>query len=83
MHDTCTVEPLNCRHIGMDHFVNYRESVLFLRQRQHKFRNLAEEEFFPGKIALLKPMTLCSVEKCFTTLSGMYCCIYMYMYTCT
>ena len=30
---TCTVEPLNNGHIGMHHFVHYREVVLFQRQR--------------------------------------------------
>ena len=28
---TCTVEPLNNGHIGTDHFVHYREVVLFQR----------------------------------------------------
>ena len=28
---TCTVEPLNNGHIGTDHFVHYREIVLFQR----------------------------------------------------
>ena len=28
----CTVEPLNIGHIGTDHFVHYREVVLFQRQ---------------------------------------------------
>ena len=35
----CTVEPLNNGHIGIDHFVHYREVVLFQRQNVYKYKN--------------------------------------------